>query len=133
MAMRVLKDLEFEHWAAKNNVTDDMLCKAAREIEAGLIDARLGGYLIKKRIAAPGRSKSRSYRTIVGHRQSDRLIFVHGFAKNEQDNISKAEKKALQKLCSVYMQLDDRQLSDMAGRKLVLEMTCNEQDTEERP
>jgi hypothetical protein len=103
MPVRVLKDLEFADWASENNVTDGMLCKAAFEIEAGLIDARLGGYLIKKRVAAPGRSKSRSYRTIVGYRQSDRLVFIHGFAKNEQDNITKTEKKALQKLCGVYM------------------------------
>lgn len=79
---RVLKDLELDDWAAEYNVTDEMLCVAAQEIEAGLVDARLGGFLLKKRVAAPGRGKQGSYRTIVGHRQSDRLIFVHGFAKN---------------------------------------------------
>jgi hypothetical protein len=133
MAARILKDLEFADWASENSVSDDMLCKAAGEIEAGLIDARFGGFLIKKRVAAPGRGKSRSYRTIVGHRQSDRLIFIHGFAKNEQDNITKTEKKALQKLCSVYMKQDDKQLSNMVKNKLILEIMCDEQNSEKRP
>ncbi|MCS0462701.1 MULTISPECIES: type II toxin-antitoxin system RelE/ParE family toxin [Rhizobium] len=35
--------------------------------------------------------KQGSFRTTVGHR----LIFVHGFAKNEADNITKKEKEAL--------------------------------------
>ncbi|NNH65750.1 type II toxin-antitoxin system RelE/ParE family toxin [Rhizobium laguerreae] len=105
-----MKDLEFEDWAAEYNVTDAMLCDAAKEIEAGLVDARLGGFLLKKRVAAPGRGKRGSYRTIVGHRQGDRLIFVHGFAKNETDNITKKEKEALRKLCDVYMLADDKKL-----------------------
>ncbi|WP_246663180.1 type II toxin-antitoxin system RelE/ParE family toxin [Rhizobium sp. WL3] len=78
-----------------------MLCVDAKEIEDGLVDARLGGFLLKKRVAAPGRGKSGSYRTIVGHRQADRLIFVHGFAKNEADHVKKSEKTALRKLCDI--------------------------------
>ena len=68
MAVRLLKDPDFQSWAADEDVTDDMLRKAAMEIEAGLVDARLGGFLLKKRVAAPGRGKSGSYRTIVAHR-----------------------------------------------------------------
>ncbi len=68
MSVRVFKDLEFDDWADEYDVTDAMLCAAAKEIEAGLVDARLGGFLLKKRVAAPGRGKRGSYRTIVGHR-----------------------------------------------------------------
>ncbi|KQW72480.1 hypothetical protein ASD03_32490 [Ensifer sp. Root127] len=133
MSVRLLKDLEFDDWAAEYNVTNDMLCGAAKEIEAGLVDARLGGFLIKKRVAAPGHGKQGSYRTIVGYRQSDRLIFVHGFAKNETDNITKKEKEALRKLCDVYMQIDPDKLSEMIKEKKILEITCHEQDSKERP
>ncbi|MDL2410876.1 type II toxin-antitoxin system RelE/ParE family toxin [Rhizobium calliandrae] len=130
--MRVLKDLEFEDWAGEYNVTDAMLCDAAKEIEAGLVDARLGGFLLKKRVAAPGRGKRGSYRTIVGHRQGDRLIFVHGFAKNETDNITKKEKEALRKLCDVYMLADDKKLAEMIEMKQILEIQCHEQNSQER-
>ncbi|MGO6746667.1 type II toxin-antitoxin system RelE/ParE family toxin [Rhizobium ruizarguesonis] len=103
-----MKDLEFNNWAIEYGVTDEMLCVAAKEIEDGLVEARLGGFLLKKRVAAPGRGKSGSYRTLVGHRQANRLIFVHGFAKNETDNIKKNEKAALRKLCDFYMGADDK-------------------------
>jgi hypothetical protein len=127
--VRVLKDLSFDDWAAEYDVTDAMLCAAAKEIEAGLVDARLGGFLLKKRVAAPGRGKRGSYRTIVGHRQADRLIFVHGFAKNETDNITKKEKEALRKLCDVYMLADDKKLAEMIEKKQMLEIQCHEQDS----
>ncbi|WP_280173965.1 type II toxin-antitoxin system RelE/ParE family toxin [Rhizobium sullae] len=126
--MRVFKDLEFDDWADEYDVTDAMLCAAAKEIEAGLVDARLGGFLLKKRVAAPGRGKRGSYRTIVGHRQADRLIFVHGFAKNEAENITKKEKEALRKLCDVYMLADDKKLAEMIEKKQILEIQCDEQD-----
>ena len=50
-------------------------------IESGLVDARLGGFLVKKRIAGFGRGKSGGYRTIIAHRQGDRVVFVHGFPR----------------------------------------------------
>jgi hypothetical protein len=130
--VRVLKDVEFNNWAIEYGVTDEMLCVAAKEIEDGLVEARLGGFLLKKRVVAPGRGKSGSYRTIVGHRQADRLIFVHGFAKNETDNIKKNEKAALRKLCDVYMGVDDKKLAEMIKKNTILEIECNEPDTEER-
>lgn len=132
LPLRVLKDVEFNNWAAENGVTDDMLRAAAKEIEAGLVDARLGGFLLKKRVAAPGRGKQGSYRTIVGYRQADRLVFVHGFAKNEADNITRKEKEALRTLCDVYMLADDQKLSEMIEKTKILEITCHEPDSEER-
>ncbi|NYJ11171.1 hypothetical protein GGI64_002222 [Rhizobium leguminosarum] len=110
-------------------MTDAMLCTAAREIEAGLIDARLGGFLLKKRVAAPGRGKRGSYRTIVGYRQADRLIFIYGFAKNETDNITRKEKEALRKLCDIYMRADDKTLAEMIEKRQILEVQCHEQDS----
>ncbi|WEZ86108.1 type II toxin-antitoxin system RelE/ParE family toxin (plasmid) [Rhizobium sp. 32-5/1] len=108
-------------------VTDAMLCVAAKEIEAGLV-----GFLLKTRVAAPGRGKSGNYRTIVGHRQADRLIFVHGFAKNKIDSIKKNEKAALRKLCDVYMGADDKKLAEMIKKNTIRKIECNEPDTGER-
>lgn len=105
MPARLFKDFEFDAWAKDEGVTDAMLRRAAAEIESGLVDARLGGFLLKKRVAAPGRGKSGSYRTIVAYRHDDRLVFLYGFAKNERENISGTERKALLKLGDEYMKL----------------------------
>jgi hypothetical protein len=103
LTIRIFKDLEFHAWTLHEGVTDVVLCGAAAEIESGLVDARLGGFLIKKRVAAPGHGKRGGYRTIAAHRQGNRLVFLHGFAKNEKDNITKKEKLALQMLGDQYM------------------------------
>ena len=42
----------------KTALTDAVLCDAVREMVTGLIDADLGGDIVKKRVALPGRGKS---------------------------------------------------------------------------
>jgi len=122
--VRVFKDLEFHDWARDEAVSDAVLCTAAAEIENGLVDARLGGFLIKKRVAAPGRGKRGGYRTIAAHRQGNRLFFLHGFAKNEKDNITKKEKKALQMLGEQYMNFVDTVLARQISENLIVAIVC---------
>jgi hypothetical protein len=122
----VFKDLEFDRWADDEGITDGKLCEAAAEVEEGLIDARLGGFLIKKRVGARGRGKRGSYRTIIAHRQRNRLVFLHGFSKNEKDNISKNEKRALHKLGEQYMEYQDAQMSKLCAEGLIIEVWCHE-------
>jgi len=38
----------------KTGLTDKALCTAVSEMESGLIDADLGGGVVKKRVALPG-------------------------------------------------------------------------------
>jgi hypothetical protein len=133
MRVRVFKDYEFHRWAKSEGLTDAKLCEAALEIENGLVNARLGGFLIKKRVGADGRGKRGGYRTIVAHRQGDRLVFLHGFDKNEKDNISPREKKALHKLGDHYMAFRDADLSRIVREGLIIEVRCHEQNSQERP
>jgi hypothetical protein len=123
-AVRVFKDCEFDDWAKNEDVADEKLCEAAAEVEKGLINARLGGFLIKKRVGAPGRGKRGAFRTIIAHRQGDRLIFLHGFCKNEQDNISRKEKEALHKLGDQYMEYSGDELSELVNKGLIIEIRC---------
>jgi hypothetical protein len=48
--------------------------------------------------AVPGQGKSGGFRTLIVFRAGTRAIFVHGFAKNEKDNIEEDELVALKKL-----------------------------------
>lgn len=87
----------FADWAKQHVVSDATLCEAAAEVEDGLLDARLGGCLIKKRMASPCRGKSGSNRAIIAHRQGDLFIFPFGFRKKDKENIKNNEKAALLK------------------------------------
>jgi len=67
------------------------LREAIERAERGLIDADLGGGLIKQRVARQGQGRSGGYRTIIAYRAKKRAVFLYGFAKNERENIDPDE------------------------------------------
>jgi hypothetical protein len=62
MPVRVFKAYDFHRWAKSEGLTDAKLREVALEVENGLVNARLGGFLIKKRVGAQGRGKRGGYR-----------------------------------------------------------------------
>lgn len=76
----------------------------------GLIDAELGGGVVKKRIAMHGRGKSGGSRTLVATNKGSRWYFVFGFEKNARDNIDTDELIALKRLARDLLKLTDAQL-----------------------
>lgn len=101
------------------------------EIAGGLIDAHLGGHLIKKRVAGRGRGKRGAYRAVLAYRPERDAFFLYGFAKNERDNIDAKELAALKKLAETYLALSEVQLGNAVEAGIVLEVFCNEQDPED--
>ena len=77
------------------------------EMVRGLIDADLGGHVVKKRVAIPGQGKRGGVRTLVATRRAERWFFVYGFRKNERENVTDIELKALQGLAKELLSLDD--------------------------
>jgi hypothetical protein len=90
-----------------------MLREAIRRAEQGLIDADLGGGVIKQRVARPGQGRSGGYRTLILYRQSHRAFFVYGFAKSQQANVSDEEVAAFKKAAQHVLDITDEQLSTL--------------------
>ena len=107
---RVMKTRHFCRWMRKTELSDAVLCQAVAEMEAGLVDADLGGGVVKKRVALPGRGKSGSVRTLLATNKADRWVFVFGFEKNERENITGHEREGLQKLASSLLHLSPEAL-----------------------
>ena len=122
---RVFKTRHFNRWMRKTALTDVALCDAVREMAAGLIDADLGGDVVKKRVALPGRGKSGGVRTLVATRKASRWFFVFGFEKNERANVSVSELEALQVLASELLALSGVQLG-IAVEDGALQEICHE-------
>ena len=78
----------FERFRRKERISNDVLLRAIERAASGLIDADLGGGLIKQRVARPGQGKRGGYRTIIAFRAGQRAVFLFGFAKNARDNIA---------------------------------------------
>lgn len=110
--MRIYLEQRFGKWAEKEGIDDRRLFQSAREAFAGQVDADLGAYLFKKRIARDGQGKSGGYRTILCFRKAneDRIFFLHGFAKGVKENISALELNALMKLGQGLLSATEEQL-----------------------
>ena len=75
-----------------------------------IFDARLGGGLVKKRIARAGQGKSGGYRVLVASNFGERWVFMFGFAKNERDNIDDDELKLIKRLAAKLLSLNERDM-----------------------
>ena len=120
--MRIFKTKEFNHFADREAIADQTLKKTALKIEAGLIDAELGGGVIKQRVPRQGQGKSGGYRVIVCFQKERCLFFVHGFAKSWQSNISAAELIDFRDLAKILVNLNDEQLTNAITAGAVLEI-----------
>lgn len=122
---RVFKTRHFKRWMRKTELTDGALCAAVLEMVEGLIDAELGGGVVKKRIGISGRGKRGGTRTLVATNKGNRWFFVYGFEKNDRANISSDELEALQALARELLALSGKELTQAADDS-TLEEICHE-------
>jgi hypothetical protein len=110
--MRVFQTKVFARFARKERVNDRDLIEAVERAEQGLIDAALGGGLIKQRVARPGAGRSGGYRVVIALRTKDRAIFIHGFAKNDQANVGTKELEVLQDIARAFLSASPEMLEN---------------------
>jgi len=124
--MRIFKNKAFSKWAAKEGLSDEALQMAVAEIENGLVEADLGGHVIKKRVALVGRGKSGGARTLLAYRVEDKAFFVYGFAKNARSNIKPDELKALKMLAAQLLGYNDKELDKAVEKRILIEVSNDE-------
>jgi hypothetical protein len=110
VTVRSLKTKAFARRARQEGISDEQLLGAVERAARGLIDAELGGGLIKQRIARRGQGRSGGYRTIIAWRAKNRSIFVYAFAKSMRDNISDAELADLKDLAALYLGYSSKEI-----------------------
>lgn len=95
---------------------------------AGLIDADLGGGVVKKRVGLASRGKRGGVRTLIATNKGDRWFFVYGFEKNERTNIDDAELEALRNLAADLLSLTVRQLDESVADGTLQEICHDSQN-----
>ena len=65
MPVSIFKTKLFARIARKERISDRSLAEAIERAERGLVDADLGGGLIKQRVAREGQGRSGGYRMLV--------------------------------------------------------------------
>ena len=104
--MHVYKTKWFARFAKREQLSNNSLREAVERAERGLIDADLGGGLIKQRVARPGKGKSGGYRTLVAYRSKQRAIFLYGFAKNEREYVRPDELTSFRRAGEYWLSVD---------------------------
>lgn len=113
--MRVFKTKWFARFARRERISDANLGEAVRRAGRGLVDADLGGGVIKQRVARPGKGRSGGYRVLIAYRVKTRSIFLFGFAKNERDNIADDELASARDIAKAWLEAD----ADVIERALI--------------
>ena len=121
--MRIFKYRNFAKFADKQHIDDADLLDAVSRAERGLIDADLGGGVIKQRIARKGQGKSGGFRSVVLFRQGERAFFVYAFAKSDRDNIDQSELSTYKTAAAVYLNYTDDELALFLKQGTLMEIS----------
>ena len=126
--VRVFKNAWFGKFARKEKISDTALCEAVARAEAGLIDADLGGSLLKQRVARPGAGKSGGYRTLIFFRVDARAVFAFGFVRNERANLNEDEEAVFKKAAKLVLAFSDEQMDAEVESGWLTEVKCDGED-----
>ena len=120
--MYYLMTKKFGKWAKKNKLPPQNLAKSLTEVIDGTFEANLGGHIFKKRVAKSGEGKRGSFRTIICFKQSDRVVYLHGFSKNSKENISDKEFQSLKELAAILLNMNDEELQIAISSGVLMEV-----------
>ena len=129
MSVGIFKTKWLARFARRERITDESLRDAIGRAERGIVDADLGGGLIKQRVAREGQGRSGGYRMLVAYRGRDRAVFLYGFAKNEQENISPDELASLREIAAAWLDADADQMANAIGARELQEVEHDEAGT----
>ena len=125
--MRVFKSKEFARFTRREKIADTVLCDAVARAERGIVDADLGGGLIKQRVARPGQGRSGGFRTLLVYRTTDRSVFVYGFAKSERANVTPDRLVFWRKVAAVFLAMTEDVINAAVEDNELEEVMCDDE------
>ncbi len=120
--MRAFKTKEFARFARREGIPDARLREAAERAARGLVDADLGGGIIKQRVARQGEGRRGGYRTLMAFRAGRQTVFLYGFAKSERDNIGPDELDFWRRVARGFLDMDATQWRTMTAIREIMEV-----------
>ena len=123
--METFKTKAFARFADREGLKDTALCEAVGHARRGLIDADLGGGVIKQRIARRGGGKSGGFRAIVLFRRDELAFFVFGFAKSSRKNLRRDELEAFRMLADEMLGLTRAGLAAASANGTIIGVPCD--------
>jgi hypothetical protein len=103
------------------------LGQAVARAGQGLIDADLGGGVIKQRVARAGQGRSGGYRMLIAYRAGHRAVFLYGFAKRERENIDPDELATLREIAAAWLAADPKRITQALNEGTLQEVAYDEE------
>lgn len=126
--MRVYKTKWLARFTRRERIADSSLREAVARAERGVIDADLGGGLIKQRVAREGQGRSGGYRMMLAYQAQGRTVFLYAFAKNERDNIDPDELMSLRQIAEGWLAADNDKIALALSDGALQEINDGEDD-----
>jgi len=126
--LQIFKTKTFRRFQRKEDITDADLYEAVKRAEDGSVDAKLGRCLIKQRVARQGAGRRSGFRTIIAYRVGDRAVFLYGFAKSKQENISAQDEQDLAQTGTLLLGLDADGIEILIVEGELWEVACDDED-----
>ncbi len=118
--MRIFKTKWFVRYIRQEQISDHGLHDAIERAERGLIDADLGGGVIKQRVSRTGQGRSSGYRMLIAYRSGNRAVFIYSIAENDRGNINEDELTTLREIGAAWPAAQPEEL-DHAIKEGILE------------
>ncbi len=115
--MKAYLPKSFQREARNQGASDEDCQEAIRKAERGLIDAALGGGLIKQRIPTGDRGAAKGSRAVVFYKRGEVAVFLHIFAKSRKANLSKSELAEYVTLAQFLEKLTETKLQELAATR----------------
>ena len=125
---RIYKNRWFAKYASREGISDASLVAAVDHANSGLVDADLGGGLIKQRVARGGGGKSGGYRTLVFFRRDEVAVFAFGFAKSSKANLNEVELRAYKMAAKIVLALTQAQVDTEVREERLFEVNDDAQN-----
>ena len=116
--LSVYKSKPFARFQRKAGVTDTNLWRAAQAADRGVMDADLGGGVIKQRIARAGEGKSGGSRSIILFRKGSRAVY--------RANIKADELEAFRELAAIILGYTEAEMAKRVQDGALLAVTPKE-------
>ena len=105
--MRIFLTKWFARFARRERVSTSDLIRLLRRAESGIVDAELGGGLLKLRLPRVGRGRCGGYRVLVVFRAGDLAFCIYGYAKSEKPDLAPNEVLEYKKAAVDFLALSE--------------------------
>lgn len=122
---------EFDRERKRLRITDDKICRAARETRQGLKADKLGAYTYKKRVGLPNTGARDGARSIVFFKSGDNVYFFYIYAKGEMSKKKgkEIEDDEITAFCAVgsqFVNFTQAQIDMLLMHKELIEVKCDD-------